>query len=467
MRIDVIESAGLGNRGYVVSDGRTSVVVDPPRDIDRVEAVADRLGLTVGLVAETHRHADYVSGGLELARRHRADYLVPPGDPHPAFGFVPAEEGREVDLGGITLRALATPGHTPHHVAYVVGDATGPIGVCTGGSLLPGAVGRTDLCGAHRTRDLAVAQWQSARRLADELPTGTRLLPTHGFGSLCAAAGAGGNHEAGTIGDERDRNPALHAPVDQFVTDLIAGYGPIPRHYARLPLLNAAGPSPIDLSPPPALEAADLERFRRAGHWLVDVRDRRSFAACHLAGTVNAEPDGPFATYLPWLLPPGAGVVLLGPPDAVAAAARQLALVGIDRPLGVAAGEGPEQWAGGDAGRLREYAVASYAELAAAIDGGSVPLDVRAASEWQAGAVRAAQHLPLPELAARLDPSDAGAAHQVFGGPVWTYCGSGWRAAVAASLLSGAGVPVTLIDAPIESAADAGVMSATQAQRPD
>lgn len=462
VHVDVVESPGLGNRGYVVTFGRSAVVVDPPRDIDRIEALLDERHADLSLVAETHRHADYVSGGLELSRRHRVDYLVPPGDPRPAFGFVPAEDGRTVDLGPLALRTVLTPGHTPTHVSYVVSDGDRPVGVCTGGSLLPGAVGRTDLCGAHRTRELARSQWESARRLASELPATTRLLPTHGFGSLCTASLGDDDLEAGTVGDEVERNPALRLPIDEFVDELIAGFGPIPRHYARLPLVNAAGPPPIDLSAPRRLDAGELEAARLAAHWLVDVRDRRAFAACHLRGTVNAEAGGSVATYLPWLLPPGSGPVLLGPPDGVAEVARQLALVGIDRPVGVAVGAGPEQWAGGDGSRLRRYDVASYDDLAARIrDERIQPLDVRAASEWQRGRVRGARHLPLPDLAAALDPANGGRTEARFDGSVWVYCGGGWRAALAASLLSAADVPVTLVDAPFDAARDAGLLSET------
>src|SRR5437899_2771071 len=143
MQIHTLETACLGNRSYVVVDDGQAVVVDPPRDIDRVEELLDAAHASLELVVETHRHADYLSGGLELSRRHRAIYVVPPGEPEPRFGFVPAVDGRTVGAGGVTLRVLHTPGHTPHHVAYVIDDGSGPVAVCTGGSLLHGSVGRT------------------------------------------------------------------------------------------------------------------------------------------------------------------------------------------------------------------------------------------------------------------------------------------------------------------------------------
>lgn len=456
LQIETLETPCLGNRSYVVIDSGVAVVVDPPRDIDRVEALVDASGVArIALVLETHRHADYVSGGLELARRHRASYVVPPGDPDPRFDFIPAMAGDVHGDGGLGVRVIATPGHTPHHVAYGIESSDRPVAVCTGGSLLHGGVGRTDLYGADRTRSLAHEQWRSARRLVDLLPPDVTLLPTHGFGSLCSA-GTASSDVAANLTEEAAVNPALRLAETTFVDELVSGYGPIPRHYARLPLLNAAGPAPVDHSPAPTLEAGALRRLQSAGHWLVDVRDRRSFAREHLRGSVNVEATGPLVAYLPWILPAGAGVVLLGDRFAVDSAARQLTQVGIDRPLGVATGT-PAAWADGDVDAVRSYAVGDFAGFVQAEGSGpAVALDVRNAQEWTAGHVRRALHLALPDLACIADPARPRPSLSVPG-EVWVYCGGGFRAAIAASLLDGVGARVTLVDQSYGAAEEAGL----------
>ena len=454
IHIESLETPCLGNRSYVAVNAGVAVVVDPPRDIDRIESLVEAAGASrIALVLETHRHADYVSGGLELSRRHRASYLVPDGDPEPRFPFVPARAGDVHGEGGFGIRILATPGHTPHHVSYVLESEGRPVAVCTGGSLLYGSVGRTDLYGADRTVELAHAQWWSARHLLEELPADVQLLPTHGFGSLCSAGAASATTTA-TLAEEAEANPALRLAEDVFVDTLVNGYGPIPRHYARLPLMNAAGPLALDLSPARSLDADDIRRLQDAGHWVVDVRDRRSFAQCHVRGSVNVESTGPLVAYLPWILPAGAGVVLLGDAESVTSATRQLTQVGIDRPIGVAIGE-PADWAGADPDALRSYGIGDFAGFVAAEGaGGAVALDVRSAQEWTAGHVRRALHLALPDLAEIADPSRLTAPVSVTG-EVWVYCGGGFRAAIAASLLDAAGARVTLIDQPYSAAEEA------------
>jgi rhodanese-related sulfurtransferase len=355
------------------------------------------------------------------------------------------------------VRVVATPGHTPHHVAYVIESADEPVAVCTGGSLLHGTVGRTDLYGEKLTRPLAHAQWQSARRLLDMLPAGICVLPTHGFGSLCSAGAATGD-AGGSLGEEALVNTALQLDENAFVDMLVNGYGPIPRHYGRLPLVNAAGPQPVDLSPAPAVDPQGLQQIRARGDWLVDVRDRRSFARAHVRGSVNVEATGPLVAYLPWILPPGAGVALIGDEDSVSSAARQLAQVGIDRPVALSIGD-PQRWATAD---LASYDVGTFDGLleATATRGATLALDVRSEPEWTAGHVRTALHFALPDLAETLDPSPltpSVPAQSWAGGEVWVYCGGGFRAAVAASLLSAAGVRVTLIDEPFDAAEAAGL----------
>jgi hydroxyacylglutathione hydrolase len=184
--VEVVETAELGDRSYVVHDGSVAVVVDPQRDLDRVERVLAGRDLRCRLVLETHIHNDYVTGGFELARRSGARYGVAAGEAV-SFGREPLADGVEREVGNLRVRAVATPGHTDHHLSYVVEDGDGPAAVFTGGSLLYGSTGRPDLLGPQHTDALAHAQWHSARRLAAELPDTTAVYPTHGFGSFCSA----------------------------------------------------------------------------------------------------------------------------------------------------------------------------------------------------------------------------------------------------------------------------------------
>ena len=173
--IETLELAGLGNHSHLAGGDRAAVVIDPPRDIDQVIATAARRGVRIALVAETHLHNDYVSGGLELARVCGARYLVPDGAPV-SFAHTAVADGDTITVDrGLALRALATPGHTPHHTSYVLEDGGAPVAAFTGGSLLIGSVGRPDLVEPRLTERLARDQHASAHRLADALPDDVRV----------------------------------------------------------------------------------------------------------------------------------------------------------------------------------------------------------------------------------------------------------------------------------------------------
>src|SRR6478672_9655283 len=205
MQIDIIETTGLGDRSYLISSEGVGVVVDPQRDIDRVLKLAADREARVSMVVETHLHNDYVTGGLELARTTGAAYVVPAGD-QVEYERVPAADGDVIAVGPMRLRVVHTPGHTHHHVSYVLADADGAVqAVFTGGSMLYGATGRTDLLGAEHTHELTHAQFHSVRRLAAGLPGGTPVFPTHGFGSFCSATPTSGT--SSTIGDQARTNP--------------------------------------------------------------------------------------------------------------------------------------------------------------------------------------------------------------------------------------------------------------------
>ncbi|MFF3378854.1 rhodanese-like domain-containing protein [Streptomyces sp. NPDC002680] len=444
--VDRIEVPGLGNRGYLAGGPHRAVAVDPPRDIDRVIEAAARRGVRVTHVVETHVHNDYVTGGLELARITGAAYLVPAGA-RVAYDRVPVTDGDGVEIEeGLVLRALATPGHTPHHTAYVLEEAGSAVAVFTGGSLLIGTVGRPDLVEPRLTGELARAQYDSAHRLAAELPDETAVLPTHGFGSFCSAGTATG--DATTIGRERVTNEALLKDADTFVAELLAGLDDVPAYYAHMGPLNSAGPAPVDLTPPAPADAEEIAARLAAGEWVVDLRNRVAFAEGHVAGTLNFEAEGQLATYLAWLLPWGKPVTLLAESASqLADAQRELTRVGIDRPAAASTGT-PAGWLR-PGERPRTFPRATFADLAGQERNEVVILDVRRDSERAGGHIAGSLHIPLHQLRDRLT--------EIPDGTVWVHCAGGMRAGIAASLLDAAGRVVVAVDDGFAAAREAGL----------
>ncbi|MEU9631765.1 MBL fold metallo-hydrolase [Streptomyces luteogriseus] len=446
--VDTLEFEGLGNRGYVAGGPGAAVVVDPPRDIDQVIATAARRGVRIAYVVETHVHNDYVSGGLELARVTGAAYLVPAGA-HVRFDRTPVADGDTVAVDeGLTLRALATPGHTPHHTSYVLEEDGRGVAAFTGGSLLIGSVGRPDLVEPRLTERLARAQHASVHRLADELEDDVAVLPTHGFGSFCSSSQATG--DATTVGRERRTNDALTKDVDTFVTEMLARLDDVPAYYTHMGPANAAGPAPIDLTAPRRADGEEIASRLAAGEWVVDLRSRVAFAEGHVAGSFNFEGDGHLATYLAWLIPWGKPVTLLaGTPEELADAQRELARVGIDRPAAAATGD-PAGWVRAGE-QLVSFHRARFAGLAELRGRGEevVVLDVRRDAERASGFIEGSVHIPVHELHGRVG--------EVPGGTVWVHCAGGMRAAIAASLLDAAGRDVVAVDDGFDAAVEAGL----------
>ncbi len=443
LTVTIIETPTLGDRSYVVDDGQHALVVDPQRDIDRVQAVLDERGLRLAAVAETHAHNDYISGGLELARRSDAAYLMP------CEAQVSYERTEVCDedvrtVGTMTIRTIGTPGHTHHHVAFAVGTGDTPSFVFTGGSMLFGAVGRTDLVGPDATLALTRAQHASVRRLARELPDGTAVLPTHGFGSFCSATPTSGT--ASTIEQQRLQNPALTQEEDHFVETLLAGLDAYPAYYAHMGPMNLTGPAPVDLSPVAEADATEVHRRIKAGEWVVDLRDRTAFARGHVPGTFSFDATGDLVTHLGWLIPWGTPLTLIGTSaEQVAEVQRELVRIGIDRPAAQTTAP-VEQLACGHP--LASYQTATFTDLAQARRDGTVHvLDVRRDAEWQDSHLVDALHIPLHSLPGRMD--------DVPDGPVWVHCASGFRASIAASLLDAAGKDVIAIDDDFAHAGDA------------
>ena len=465
MMVEVIDTSELGDRSYVVHDGSTAIVIDPQRDVDRIEAVLAAKALTCIAVLETHIHNDYLTGGYVLARRTGAAYVVSGAD-RVDFDRIPASDGTVMTFAALQVRVISTPGHTDTHLAFVVDEigSDQPAVVFTGGSLLFGSVGRTDLIDPARTEQLTHAQYHSARRLSAILDADVQVFPTHGFGSFCSSGSATGG-ESSTIGLERTRNDALTtADEEVFVATLIANLTVYPAYYAHMAPLNRQGPAPMDLSAPQQVDPRQLQELVSAGAWVVDLRERTAYAASHLDGTISIALGAQFATYLGWLMPWGEQFTLLGESaEQIADAQRQLARIGIDRPHGAAMGD-IEQLAGGN---LAGYPRVSFADTAHAlrlrhthhqghphghhhsVDTGQVILDVRRDDERAGGFIPGSAHIPLHSLLARLD--------EVPTGRLWVHCASGFRASIAASLLARAGHDVIFIDDAYDAAVAMGL----------
>jgi glyoxylase-like metal-dependent hydrolase (beta-lactamase superfamily II)/voltage-gated potassium channel Kch len=440
--IVTIATLELGDRSYLLHDGSVALAVDPQRDLDRLLGAARQAGVRITHVAETHVHNDYVSGGLELSEATRAHYLLAAGE-ELDFEHDSVSDGETLAIGAMELSVLATPGHTPGHLAYVVrgGGGEGQV-VCSGGSMLFGTVGRTDLLGEERSDELSRLQFRSVRRLAHELAAETAVLPTHGFGSFCSSSPPSGAAST-TIADQRAENLALVVDDEErFGKTLLSGLSRYPGYYAEMAPINRAGPPRFPTEPVRRIEGAQLAQQLRAGSWVVDLRERREFAAAHLAGTVGFEHAQPFTTYLGWIVPAGASLVLIGDsPERLEAARRDLARIGRDGPYAGVVGA-PGELAAAAAVPVTSYPVTGFAGLAKALAGPErasvVVLDVRRSDEWAAGHVAGSTNVFVADLPAHIEGLPRGR--------LYAHCASGYRAGVAAALLHRAGRDVVLVD---------------------
>jgi glyoxylase-like metal-dependent hydrolase (beta-lactamase superfamily II)/rhodanese-related sulfurtransferase len=415
---------GLGHSSYLVDlgDGR-ALVVDPPRIPYRHLEEARARGLDIALTADTHSHADYVSGSPELAAQG-ALFLASKGA-NLEIAHRALAAGDEIEMRpGLGLRAIATPGHTPDHLAYLLYEGDRPTALFSGGSLMVGTVGRTDLLGPELREDLARQLYRALRDEILTLPDDLAVYPTHGAGSFCSAPGAA--ERTTTIGRERATNPmlAIH-DEDIFVERLLAGFGSFPSYFSRLPELNRRGPRLY--SSLPALERLDVAQVTAliaAGAALVDVRTIEDFAAGHIPGALSIELRPVFASWLGWLVDPDRPLVfVLGDDQDRGELVRQCLDVGY------------EQMAGELAGGMTAWRVSELAETTIEIVGpdavGRTIVDVRQRSEYDAGHVPAAVHIELGSV--------PGAVDDVPPGPVTVMCGHGERAMTAVSILAARG----------------------------
>ncbi|MFI7642737.1 rhodanese-like domain-containing protein [Nonomuraea sp. NPDC049400] len=422
---------GLGNSAYLVDLGNgRALAVDPSRDLRALHSAARRRGLTVAYAADTHLHADFLSGAVQLAHDTGTTVLASAAGER-AFPHQGLADGDEVDLGGLRLRALATPGHTDEHLSFLLLDDCHELGVFTGGSLIVDSAARTDLLGAERTEELARAQYRSLRRLA-ALPDATPVWPTHGAGSFCSAPP--GAERTTTIGAQKQTNPLLAAPdEDTFVERLAVSLGSYPAYFARLTEANRRGPAVLAGTPPlPALDTGQVKALLAVGGQVVDVRPAAEFAAGHIPGALSIPLRDQFATWLGWLLPDTTPLVFVaGDGQDLAEVVWQAYKIGYERLSGHLAGGMPAWLEAGHPQTTTAFVTADQTP-----DGPY--LDVRQEAEYAAGHVPGALHLELGDLASHAGDAPAG---------VVVACGHGERAMTAASLLERAGhAGLTVLD---------------------
>lgn len=436
---------GIGHVSTLLADEDAGValVVDPRRDVDIYLHEAATRDLRISHVLETHLHNDYVSGARDLAAMTGAIHVIGTGA---ALGYEhrPVRDREVVSVGRLELTALDTPGHTPEHVAYTVADqarAREPALLLTGGSLLVGAVGRTDLLGEDHAVPFAHAMFRTLRDVVLREPDHLVVLPTHGAGSLCSTGIS--STPFSTVGYERANNPMARAAIDPgdvetFVHALLAGQPAVPRYFARMRPTNQAGPVLLGGRIPDGvpLSLARVDALLEVGALVIDARDPVDHALAHIPGSISIPAGTSFGTWLGWVVDPDRPLVLvLREPSDWEDLARQALRIGYEGSLTGHVQGGFDRWveSGRPIGTNRRLTIH---ELASALAGGGplapLVIDVRQASEYGSAHIPGSLHIGAGELLDRLDelPRDR---------PIATICGSGYRASVGASLLTRAG----------------------------
>ena len=437
---------GLGHLSTLIADDSAGVaaVVDPRRDVDVYLEAAHELDVRISHVVETHLHNDYVSGARDLAALTGATHVIGAGA-ELAYEHRPLRDGTTFDVGALRFTTRDTPGHTPEHVAYAIAD-TGrgddPAVLMTGGSLLVGAVGRTDLLGSDRAVAYAHDMHRSLHDVVLAHDDHVIVQPTHGAGSLCASGIA--STPTSTIGYERRHNALLRVTdVDLFARRLLRGQPAVPRYFARMRPTNQAGPALLRGQVPDARPLA-LDETRAAlagGALLLDLRSPAAHAVAHAPGSVSIPLSPSFGTWLGWVVEPDRPLVLiLDDPGEWDEAARQALRIGAETTLVGHLRGGFSTWVeGGGAvesnGRLTVEQLAERLAATGSAAGtrdASLVIDVRQANEYAAGHVPGSVHFAAGSLPDRLDdlPRDR---------PIVTICASGMRSSIAASLLRSAG----------------------------
>ena len=443
MLFERIEDKGLSHYSYAVGCVREGVlaIVDPRRDIDVYLELAAHHGMEIRFVLETHIHADYASGARELSERTGAQLCVSRYDAgetfEVSFPHRDLEDGDEVTLGNVRLRALHTPGHTPEHLSFLVFDEVRhqevPMLMLSGDFLFVGSLGRPDLLGDEAKRGLAEKLFTSVRETLPDLPDGLEVHPAHGAGSMCGAGMSG--RPFSTLGFERMANPYLDPSLsrEQFVEKILSSVPPFPPYYRRMKAVNSKGPRILGGVPrlegmPPADLAEELEAGRAVA---VDLRGQLPFGEAHVPGSFGIGGGSGVSTWASWMVPYDQPIFLIADAGAdLEPAVRSLIRVGLDDARGFLDG-GFEAWlaAGLPTSSTEQLAPGALRDL----NGEIRVVDVRTANEYAIGHVEGATHLMGGDLATEI-PETLGPDDRIA-----VICNTGYRSTVAASVLERAG----------------------------
>jgi hydroxyacylglutathione hydrolase len=419
----------LAHASYLIGSNGEAAVVDPQRDVDQYVDEAERRGLRIRYVVETHLHADFVSGHVELAERTGAQ-IVFGSAARAEFPHIAVSDGDELRVGDVILRALETPGHTPESISWLVIDPTvssDPQKVLTGDTLFIGDVGRPDLAGSRgfAPEQMASMLYDSLHGKLLQLDDGVEVWPAHGAGSACGRNIS--TDRSSTIGIQRRLNYALR-PMSReaFVAMMTTELSPPPRYFPVDAELNRRGARPLgELTAqplPPALVAEKIE----AGAIALDVREAFSFGAGHVPGSINIGLGGQYASWAGTLIPHDSEIVLIGDSgDEINEALMRLARVGLETISGYLDG-GVAAWcaSGRAASSLPQIEVAALRERLPRLH----VLDVRRQAEFEAGHVPNAENISLAELEERIGVIDRTKPYAVI-------CAGGYRSSAAASIL--------------------------------
>jgi glyoxylase-like metal-dependent hydrolase (beta-lactamase superfamily II)/rhodanese-related sulfurtransferase len=430
----------LAQASYMIGSKGVAAVVDPRRDVEAYLEEAEREGLKIRHVIETHLHADFVSGHRELAARTGAKIYFG-AKAQAKFDCVAVKEGDEIAMGDVTLRFLETPGHTPESLSVLVIDrekSETPEAVLTGDTLFIGDVGRPDLLGSSMSAaELAGMLYDSLHEKLLKLPDSVAVYPAHGAGSLCGRNIS--SETSSTIGQQRRFNYALQPMArEEFIKMMTTDLPEAPAYFSRDVKLNREGPGNLsELPKPPALGPAAIEELRRSGAVILDTRPAAQYGTGHIPGSLNIGLGGQFASWAGALVAPEKPIVLITEDeDHVEEARTRLARVGLENVAGHLAG-GLLAWHDANLPVTTTEQI-SVDELRHRLDaGGPLQLvDVRRPGEWQAGHIPQAAHLPLNALGHRAAELDASR-------PVTAICAGGYRSSIATSLLELHGFRVT------------------------